>query len=183
MSHIVSIRTQIRDRAAVEAACSRLHWPPPVVGTHKLFTKTVVGLGVRAPRWQYPIVCDLTTGELSYDNYEGRWGDPVELDRFKQSYAVEKTKLEARKQGRYVSEQTLADGSVQLTVQLEAQAGGAGTYCQRANFAVDLRRLFCGHFHLARSSPEGSCPAIRIPKWPRAHLTAIISVVHYWGNY
>ena len=81
-------------------------------------------MGVQAPRWQYPIVCNLATGELSYDNYEGRWGDPVELDRFKQSYAVERTKIEARKQGRYVSEQTLADGSVQLTIQLEGQAGG-----------------------------------------------------------
>ena len=124
MSHIVSVRTEVRDRHAVEAACRRLMWSEPIVGVHKLFTKTVEGLGVQAPRWQYPIVCDLATGELSYDNYEGRWGDPVELDRFKQSYAVERTKIEARKQGRYVSEQTLADGSVQLTIQLEGQAGG-----------------------------------------------------------
>lgn len=125
MSHIVSVKTEVRDRAAVEAACSRLHWPVPVAGSHRLFSRTVEGLGVKAPRWQYPIVCNLATGELSYDNFEGRWGDPVELDRFKQSYAVEKTKIEARKQGRSVSEQTLADGSVQLTVQLDGQAGGA----------------------------------------------------------
>lgn len=109
MSHIVSVRTEIRDRLAVDTACSRLKWPAPVVGTHRLFSTTAEGLGVKAPRWQYPIVCDLKSGELSYDNYEGRWGDPVELDRFKQSYAVEKTKLEARKQDRYVSELALAD--------------------------------------------------------------------------
>ncbi len=122
MSHIVSIRTEIRERAAVEAACSRLKWPEPVVGRHRLFSTTVEGLGVRAPRWQYPIVCDLASGELSYDNFEGRWGDPRELDRFKQSYAIERTKIEARKQGRYVSELTLADGTVQLTVEVN---GGA----------------------------------------------------------
>ena len=122
MSHIVSIRTEIRDRLAVEAACNRLRWPEPVLGRHRLFSTTVEGLAVRAPRWQYPIVCDLTSGELSYDNFEGRWGDPLELDRFKQGYAVEKTKIEARKQGRYVSEQTLADGTVQLTVEVN---GGA----------------------------------------------------------
>lgn len=122
MSHIVSVRTEIRDRLAVEAACSRLKWPVPVVGTHRLFSTTVEGVGVKAPRWQYPIVCDLQSGDLSYDNYEGRWGDPVELDRFKQSYAVEKTKLEARKQGRYVSELALADGTIQLTVEIN---GGA----------------------------------------------------------
>jgi hypothetical protein len=122
MSHIVSIKTEIRDRQAVELACSRLKWPAPVQGTHRLFSSTAEGLGVQAPRWQYPIVCNLATGELSYDNFEGRWGDPQELDRFKQSYAVEKTKIEARKQGRYVSEQTLADGTVQLTVEV---SGGA----------------------------------------------------------
>ncbi len=122
MSHIVSIRTEIRDRQAVEAACARLRWPEPTFGNHRLFSRCVEGLGVQAPRWQYPIVCNLQSGELSYDNFEGRWGDPAELDRFKQSYAVEKTKLEARKQGRYVSEKNLADGTVQLTVEV---TGGA----------------------------------------------------------
>lgn len=122
MSHIVSIKTEIRDRQGVEAACSRLRWPQPVMGTHRLFSRTVEGVGVQAPRWQYPIVCDLNSGELSYDNYEGRWGDPQELDRFKQSYVVEKAKIEARRQGRYVSELTLADGTVQLTVEVNGSA-------------------------------------------------------------
>lgn len=71
MSHIVSIQTQIRDKVAVEAACSRLQWPVPVQDRFKLFSTTVEGLGVRAPRWNYPIVCDLTTGQLHYDNFEG----------------------------------------------------------------------------------------------------------------
>ncbi len=119
MSHIVSIKTEIRDEQAVTSACSRLRWPQPVMGEHRLFSSTVAGLGVQAPGWQYPIVCQLSTGELRYDNYEGRWGDPRELDRFKQSYAIEKTKLEARRQGRFVSEQTLSDGTVQLTVQVQ----------------------------------------------------------------
>ena len=118
MSHIVSIRTEIRDEHAVRSACSRLLWPQPVMGEHRLFSSTVRGLGVEAPGWRYPIVCDLGSGELSYDNYEGRWGDPEQLDRLKQGYAVEKTKIEARRQGRFVSEQQLADGSVQLTVQV-----------------------------------------------------------------
>lgn len=118
MSHIVSIRTEIRDEQAVRTACSRLKWKQPTLGQHKLFTNTVEGLGVQVPQWRYPIVCDLSSGQLHYDNYEGRWGDPAELDRFKQSYAIEKTKLEARKQGRYVTERSLADGSVELTVQV-----------------------------------------------------------------
>jgi hypothetical protein len=118
MSHIVSIQTQIRDRAAVEAACTRLHWPAPVQDTFRLFTNYVEGLGVQAPRWRYPIVCDLTNGHLHYDNFEGRWGEPVHLDQFKQAYAIEKAKLEARRQGRSVTETPLSDGSVQLVIEL-----------------------------------------------------------------
>ena len=50
------------------------------------------------------------------------WGNPQQLDGFLQIYAVEKTKLEARKRGHSVTEQALADGSIKLTVQV---AGGA----------------------------------------------------------
>jgi hypothetical protein len=39
----------------------------------------------------------------------------------RQSYACEKAKIEARKQGYAVTEQALADGSIRLTVQV----GGA----------------------------------------------------------
>ena len=44
------------------------------------------------------------------------WGDPKELDRFLQAYAVEKTKLEARKKGHAVSEQLLQDGSIRVQI-------------------------------------------------------------------
>jgi hypothetical protein len=58
---------------------------------------------------------------VQFDNYGGKWGKQEELDRFLQSYAVEKAKLEARKQGHSVTEQTLTDGSIKLVVQV----GGA----------------------------------------------------------
>jgi hypothetical protein len=38
------------------------------------------------------------------------------LDAFLQAYAVEKAKLEARKQGHSVSEQQLADGSIRVQI-------------------------------------------------------------------
>lgn len=50
------------------------------------------------------------------------WGDQKELDKFVQSYAVEMTKIEARRKGHSVSEQQLQDGSIKLTIQV---AGGA----------------------------------------------------------
>jgi hypothetical protein len=121
MSHIVQIQTQVRDASAVRAACIRLGPDAPVQGRFKLYRETVEGLGVHLREWRYPVVFDLATGKSQYDNFDGHWGDPKRLDEFMQAYAVEKAKIEARKQGHSVSEQPLADGSIKVTVQV----GGA----------------------------------------------------------
>ena len=121
MSHIVEIKTEIRDEAAVKAACSRLHLPQPTRGTFQLYSTTETGLGIELPHWKYPVVANTDTGELRYDNYEGRWGSQEFLDQLLQMYAVEKAKIEARKKGHMVTEQRLDSGSIKLTV----NAGGA----------------------------------------------------------
>ena len=121
MSHIVEIKTEVRDAAAVTAACQRLRLPDPVQGTHRLFSGEVAGLGVQLPDWRYCAVCQLGTGEIKYDNYRGSWGEQEHLDRFLQAYAVEKAKIEARRRGSTCTEQQLADGSVKLTINV----GGA----------------------------------------------------------
>ena len=118
MSHIVEIETEIRDPVAIQAACQRLNLPEPVFGRNTLFTTSVTGWAVRLPDWRYPVVCDVNTAKIAYDNYEGRWGDPRQLDHFQQSYAVEKAKIEARKKGHSVFEQPLNDGSIKLTIQV-----------------------------------------------------------------
>ena len=116
MSHIVSIRTQVRDPIAVASACDRLSLPAPVQGTAKLFSSQASGLLVQLPRWRYPVVIDTAKGEIAFDNFNGRWGEQQHLDRFVQIYSVEKAKLEARKQGHSVSEQTLSDGSIKVQI-------------------------------------------------------------------
>ena len=123
MSHTVTIKTEIRDRSAVEAACSRVGLAPPVEGKATLFSGEVSGLAVKLPDWEYPVVADLATGQLKFDNFGGRWGEQKELDKFLQSYAVEKAKIEARKRGHAVTEQQLADGAIKLTIQVGT--GGA----------------------------------------------------------
>ena len=122
MSHIVTIETQVRDPAAVHTACSHLKLPSPTEGTFQLYSSRATGLGVQLPNWRYPVVCDMATGKLAFDNFGGRWGEQSQLDNFLQSYAVEKAKIEARRRGHSVVEQSLADGSIKLTVQV---AGGA----------------------------------------------------------
>lgn len=117
MSHVVSIQTEVRDVAAVCAACRRLQLPAPQEGATQLFSEEVNGLAVQLPGWKYPVVCETTTGKVHYDTFEGRWGDQREIDRLLQAYAVEKAALESRRRGYDVTEQTLQDGSIKLTIQ------------------------------------------------------------------
>ncbi|WP_145275450.1 DUF1257 domain-containing protein [Tautonia plasticadhaerens] len=121
MSHIVTIKTEVRDAEAVRAACKRLGLDEPVHGTVRLFSGEATGLLVNLPGWHYHAVADLATGQINFDNYEGQWGEQRHLDAFVQAYALEKAKIEARKRGHSVHEQPLPDGSIKLVIQV---AGG-----------------------------------------------------------
>jgi hypothetical protein len=123
MSHIVSIKTQIKDPDALAAACMRLGLSQPTQGKAQLFTSQASGLIVQLPGWTYPAVIDVASGAIAYDNYNGAWGEQKELDKLLQAYAVEKSRIEARKAGHSVTERVLADGSIKLTIQVGA--GGA----------------------------------------------------------
>ena len=121
MSHVVEIRTEIRDEQAGKAACTRLQLPTPEHKTIRLFNATATGLCVQLPAWSYPVVANLATGQLQYDNYNGHWGEQKHLNSFLQAYAVEKAKIEARKKGHTVTETNLLDGSIRVTIRV----GGA----------------------------------------------------------
>ena len=54
MSHIVTIKTEVRDAAAVRAACIRLGLPAPVQGKAKLFSGEVEGLAISCPTGRIP---------------------------------------------------------------------------------------------------------------------------------
>jgi hypothetical protein len=116
MSHIVTIETRLHDPVAIESACRRLGLSPPAQGTARLFSGEATGLLVQLPDWNYPVVVDVLTGRVRYDNFNGRWGEQQHLDHFLQMYAVERAKQEARKKGYQVSEQTLENGSIRLQI-------------------------------------------------------------------
>jgi hypothetical protein len=116
VSHIVEIKTQIKDREAIAAACRRLAIPAPTQGTARIFIGNQTGTLVRLKGWSFPIVINTTTGDIKYDNYEGGWGDIKELNAFRQAYTVEKARIEARRQGASVKETTRADGSIELEI-------------------------------------------------------------------
>ena len=116
MSHLVTIKSQIRDPAALAAACKRLGIAQPTAGTTTLYSGQATGLIVQLPGWRYPVVADVQTGELKFDTYGGRWGDQSELNRLLQAYATEKAKIEARRKGYSVAEHALPDGSIRLVI-------------------------------------------------------------------
>jgi hypothetical protein len=116
MSHIVTIHTRVNDPAAIAAACKRLGLAEPIRGKAKLYSGEAEGLLLHLPGWRYPAVIDTTSGQVRYDNFGGRWGEQQRLDRFLQSYAVEKAVLEARRKGYAVHEQSLQDGSIRLNI-------------------------------------------------------------------
>ncbi|OAI48216.1 hypothetical protein AYO44_07590 [Planctomycetaceae bacterium SCGC AG-212-F19] len=117
MSHIVSIKTQLKDEAAITAACQRLNLTAPVHGTAKLYSGQATGLLVQLPGWKYPVVIDTPSGNIEFDNFEEAWGEQKQFDIFLQAYAVEKEKLEARRRGRTITETQLQDGSIKLQIQ------------------------------------------------------------------
>ena len=121
MSHIVTVKSQLRDAAGVSAACHRLGLSAPVHKTVKLYSGEATGLAVQLPHWSYPIVIDTASGQVRYDNFEGRWGEQSRLDAFLQAYAVEVVKAQSRRKGHTVTERALEDGSIKLTVNV----GGA----------------------------------------------------------
>lgn len=115
MSHIATVQTEITSLRALRDACRRLGLKPPRFGEHRLFGgQTAKGYAVSLPDWQYPVVIDLKSKQVHYDNYNGSWGDEKELDKLKQAYAVCAAKDKAVKQGFQVQEKTLKDGSIQL---------------------------------------------------------------------
>jgi hypothetical protein len=116
MSHLVVIQTRLRDPAAIAAACTRLGLPAPTQGTARLFSGYATGLQIQLPGWQYPVVVDTDTGQVLFDNYRGRLGNQADLDRFMQTYAVEKCRMEARRKGSTVTETALQDGSIRLQI-------------------------------------------------------------------
>ena len=117
MSHIVTIKTEVRDPAAVAAACRRLGLPEPVHGTATLFERRGHRPARQAARLALPgrRRHGHRPGPLTTTT-RGAGATQEHLDRFLQIYAVEKAKLEARKKGHAVIEQALDDGCIKLQI-------------------------------------------------------------------
>lgn len=140
MSHVAAIQIELKDLDAIKAAVKRLGgvwkqgqktyaWYGRHVGDYPLpegFTKNQLGkcdhafgfdgakyeVGViRKNDGMYTILWDFYSpgGLLPHMG-----GDTA--DKFRQAYALEKTKIEARKKGMIVREKAMPNGAIQLSI-------------------------------------------------------------------
>lgn len=137
MSHTIRVRkVTLNDREVLQTAVDAnpdIHFVAPgtkkavetindATGTHKLYGGPVKGVGIQLKNWNYPVIVNPETGEVSYDNFGGSWGDQDEIDGLVQGYCVEKIKLEAMaKNFQMAQEETLDDGTIELTCQVYEQ--------------------------------------------------------------
>ncbi len=131
MSHTMNIKTEIRDREALQVACDRLGLSGEE-GSFKFYDSDRYnkrmrkhedtgirheGIGIRLKDWEYPIVVK-DDGTIAYDNYDGQWGDIKRLEELQDAYALEKASMEARRQGYRVFETTDEQGNLQLRIRV-----------------------------------------------------------------
>ena len=91
MSHIVSIKTEVKDVEAVKAACVRLGLEEPVHGTARLFEGDATGLLVKLPGWLYAAVVDTGGPRLSVQSvgyFRAIVDDPYRFDMVAANHAL-----------------------------------------------------------------------------------------------
>lgn len=86
MSHIVKCKTELKDLQTVIDVAKDLGAEIIGNGKHRVYSTDVEGFAVKLPGWNFPIVINQESGEISYDNYNGHWGDIKKLETFKERY-------------------------------------------------------------------------------------------------
>lgn len=117
MSHTTNISIEMNDKAAIIAASKRLGYKC-LEGAHKLYSSTETGMGVWLPEWRYPIV--IQDKKIAIDNYNGRWGNEAEVNKFRAYYGLEKAKAEARKKGYRIWEK-MNGNEIELKIQISGR--------------------------------------------------------------
>ncbi len=123
MSHYATIATQIRDIAALRAACQEMGLTLIENADARGYYSDEPKHGDYVIRLKGPY--DIAVNKQEDGNYgltTDWWGGHVEREvgtnfgRLLQLYGVHKTRLEARRKGYTLRRQTLADGAIKLTI-------------------------------------------------------------------
>jgi hypothetical protein len=110
MSHTVTIDIKMKNKEALVKAAESMNAEILGEGTHRLFGSSHQGLGIKLPKWNFPIVVD-ESGTAFYDNYNGAWGNPADVARLADGYAQAVVEQECENLGWY-HERNEATGEV-----------------------------------------------------------------------
>jgi len=117
LSHITTVKTELRNLEMLQTACRLLDVSYLGFGEHKVYTAQVLGHAFQLDGWKYPCVVNIEKGSVTMDNSQGHWGNMDKFDQFTQRYAVEAAKHEASRLGfNTFTEQTLEDGRIKLVI-------------------------------------------------------------------
>ena len=90
--------SEMVDVELLTAAAAQLGCEVKLNATVKFFSGTAHGTVIQLAGWRYPIVVN-SDGKVSYDNYEGRWGDIARLTELKQQYSAQAIMRQVRLSG------------------------------------------------------------------------------------
>lgn len=125
MSHTVTLKLQFRDPKCLALACTALSLAfQQGRQTLRLFAGQSVeaDFSLQLPGWRFPVGIDIRTGQVSFDHYNGQWGQIQELHRFSQEYALQVAQQEPSVQellfkGWTASRVAQPDGIIQLVLE------------------------------------------------------------------
>ncbi len=115
MSHILKVAVKLDNKDALLAACARLGLKAEDGKQHKVFSRSIDGVKIQLPGWNYPVVID-AKGEAQYDNYNGGWGAQEKLDELCQIYSAEVLTQQANEERYTTQEEVLENGDIRLVM-------------------------------------------------------------------
>lgn len=119
MSHITKFESKIKDINLLHESLESLKREGKLdytwlgEGTQQSYSTTTTGTHFKLANWNYP-VCIHEDGSMSFDNYHGNWGKPIDLDRVVQRYNEKLLVKNARENGWQVERAVNDAGDVTL---------------------------------------------------------------------
>jgi hypothetical protein len=128
MSSTTTRKTTITDVACLRQALARIPGASYAgVRRERLYDGIErLGHSVHLPGWRYPVIVDQDTGELSYDNYKGNWGNAKELNQLLQEYAVATCENFSTSVGGELHRQNLPNGEIEISITMGSAEQPAG---------------------------------------------------------
>lgn len=99
MSHSQTVKVEVKVGEALCEAAKEMNATSysSSVQDVKLFDGNYQGMFVHFPNWRYPVV--FSERGAIYDDYNGRWGNPEDITRFKQAYAAHAVRIVGMREG------------------------------------------------------------------------------------